>query len=41
MPKISITEAKKKGIKSGDLHTIIIPKEFGLDQAKLARTMLL
>ena len=34
MPEISITEAKKRGVKSGDLHTIIIPKTFGLDNAK-------
>ena len=34
MPEISLSEAKKRGIKSGELHTIIIPKEFGLDNAK-------
>ena len=30
MPEITITEAKKRGIKSGELHTIISPKTLNL-----------
>jgi hypothetical protein len=34
MPQISLQEAIKKNLKSGHIHTILIPKEFGLDEAK-------
>jgi hypothetical protein len=34
MPKITKSEAKKLGIKSGQLHTIIAPKTLDLDDIK-------
>ena len=34
MPKISISEAKRQGMKSGELHTILAPKEFDLQSVK-------
>ncbi len=34
MPRISIEEAKKRGLKSGELHTILAPKTMDLDLTK-------
>ena len=34
MPRISIAEAKKQGIRSGELHTILVPKSIPLKDAK-------
>ena len=35
MPRISIDDAIKRGIKSGELHTILIPRTIPLEDAKL------
>jgi hypothetical protein len=34
MPIITLDEARRAGIRSGSVHTIIAPKEFGLRRAQ-------